>query len=102
MTRYLTTVPTTTVWSLLIEWDWCDELASFMSSRQSLHRSKEHALARVNEVVYEVTGGCPPDEIETLEFREHNGNSFADLAVGLKREPRTDFTYSITSMVVEP
>jgi hypothetical protein len=100
--RYLTTVPTTVVWSLLIEWDYDDEFCSFMSSRQSLHRSKERAQARVNEVVFEITGGCRPDEIETLAFSERDGNTFADLAVGLKREPRTDFSYALTALEVEP
>ena len=101
--RYLTVVPTTTVWSLMIEWGWDDELCSFMSSRQSLHRSKERALARVNEVVYEITGGCRSDEIETLETRwEGDGNEYADIAVGLKREARTDFSYSIVQLEVEP
>lgn len=100
--RYLTTIPTTTVWSLLIEWGWDDELVSFMHTRQSLHRDKERAYNRVHKVIFEVTGGCLPDEIETLEVRERNGDTFADLAVGLKPDPRTDFTYSITAMVVEP
>ena len=100
--RYLTTVPTTNVWSLLIEWDWDDELCSFMSQRQSLHRSKERALERVNQVVFEITGGCRPDEIETLQIKEHNGNTFADLSAGLKPEPTTDFSFSITALEVEP